>query len=81
MKEPHEKPTGFDAYAGNYTELIRDPIRERFARHYADVAALWQHPARAAALARLDLLERVVKHKAGSLLRVGRITKPRNLAA
>ncbi|PYS06938.1 MAG: hypothetical protein DMG12_02180 [Acidobacteria bacterium] len=31
MKEPHEKPTGFDAYAGNYTELIRDPIRERFA--------------------------------------------------
>ncbi len=39
------------------------PIREKFARHYADVAALWQHPARAAALARLDLLERVVKHK------------------
>jgi len=39
------------------------PIRERFARHYADVAALWEHPARAAALARLDLLERVVKHK------------------
>jgi hypothetical protein len=39
------------------------PIRERFARHYADVAALWQHPAGAAALARLDLLQRVVKHK------------------
>ena len=39
------------------------PIRERFARHYADVAALWEHPSRAAALARLDLLERVVKHK------------------
>ena len=38
-------------------------IRERFARHYADVAALWEHPARAAALARLDLLARVVKHK------------------
>jgi hypothetical protein len=38
-------------------------IRERFARHYADVAALWEHPSRAAALARLDLLERVVKHK------------------
>ena len=38
-------------------------IRERFARHYADLAALWEHPARAAALARLDLLERVVKHK------------------
>ena len=39
------------------------PIRERFARHYADVAALWQHPASAAALARFDLLKRVVKHK------------------
>ena len=38
-------------------------IRERFARHYADVAALWEHPSRAAALARLDLLARVVKHK------------------
>jgi hypothetical protein len=38
-------------------------IRERFARHYADVAALWQHPAGAAAAARLDLMERVVKHK------------------
>jgi len=38
-------------------------IRERFARHYADVAALWEHPARTVALARLDLLERVVKHK------------------
>jgi hypothetical protein len=39
------------------------PIRERFARHYADVASLWQHPARMAALQRLDLLDRVVKHK------------------
>ena len=38
-------------------------IRERFARHYADVAALWEHPSRATALARLDLLARVVKHK------------------
>ncbi|MEI6078785.1 MAG: nucleotidyl transferase AbiEii/AbiGii toxin family protein [Verrucomicrobiota bacterium] len=38
-------------------------IRERFARHYADVAALWEHPARSVALARLDLLARVVKHK------------------
>lgn len=38
-------------------------IREHFARHYADVAALWRHPAGAAALTRLDLLDRVVKHK------------------
>lgn len=46
-----------------YHRPARQPIRERFARHYADVAALWQHPTRTAALARLDLLERVVKHK------------------
>lgn len=46
-----------------YHRPVDQPIRERFARHYADVAALWQHPARATALARLDLLERVVKHK------------------
>lgn len=46
-----------------YHRPAGQPIREKFARHYADVAALWQHPARAAALARLDLLERVVKHK------------------
>jgi len=31
MSEQPEKPTGFDAYAGDYAELIRDPIRERFA--------------------------------------------------
>lgn len=46
-----------------YHRPADQPIRERFARHYSDVAALWQHPARAVALARLDLLTRVVKHK------------------
>jgi hypothetical protein len=46
-----------------YHRPADQPIRERFARHYADVASLWENPARAAALARLDLLERVVKHK------------------
>jgi hypothetical protein len=38
------------------------PIRDRFARHYADFEALWRHPRRADALARLDLLEDVVRH-------------------
>jgi ubiquinone/menaquinone biosynthesis C-methylase UbiE len=31
MKAPQEKPTTFDAYASDYAELIRDPIREKFA--------------------------------------------------
>jgi len=39
------------------------PIRDRFARHYADFEALWRHPSRADALTRLDLLEDVVRHK------------------
>lgn len=39
------------------------PIRDRFARHYADFAALWRHAGRAEALARMDLLEDVVIHK------------------
>jgi Nucleotidyl transferase AbiEii toxin, Type IV TA system len=39
------------------------PIRDRFARHYADFEALWRHPSRADALARLDLLKDVVRHK------------------
>jgi len=34
-------------------------VRDRFSRHYADLAALWQHPGRDLALGRLDLLERV----------------------
>ena len=39
------------------------PIRDRFARHYADFEALWRHASRADALARLDLLDDVVRHK------------------
>ena len=39
------------------------PIRDRFARHYADFEALWRHQTRAEALSRLDLLEDVVRHK------------------
>jgi SAM-dependent methyltransferase len=31
MSERLEKPTEFDAYADEYAELIRDPIREKFA--------------------------------------------------
>jgi len=38
-------------------------FRDRFARHYADFAALWMHPRKNDALARLDLLERVRLHK------------------
>jgi len=38
-------------------------IRDRFARHYADFASLWQHTQRDAALARLDLLGDVIQHK------------------
>ena len=39
------------------------PIRDRFARHYADFAALWRHPGGRAAATRIDLLERVRLHK------------------
>lgn len=39
------------------------PLRDRFARHYADFAALWRHASRAQSLARKDLLEDVVLHK------------------
>jgi hypothetical protein len=38
-------------------------IPARFARHYADFAALWRHPAGAIAARRLDLLECVRLHK------------------
>src|SRR5262245_39629441 len=31
MNPQQEKPTGFDNYAGNYADLIKDPIREKFA--------------------------------------------------
>lgn len=39
------------------------PIKDRSARHYSDMAALWRHPSRAKALERLDLLQDVVRHK------------------
>jgi len=38
-------------------------IPARMARHYADFAALWCHPSGRAAAQRLDLLERVRRHK------------------
>ena len=38
-------------------------IRDRFARHYYDFAALWRHASRVRAMNRLDLLERVAQHK------------------
>ena len=38
-------------------------MRDRFARHHADVAALWLHPGGRAAAGRIDLLERVRVHK------------------
>jgi SAM-dependent methyltransferase len=31
MSKQREKPTGFDTYATDYAELIRDPIRDKFA--------------------------------------------------
>lgn len=31
MNQPPEKPTDFDSYAPRYADLIRDPIREKFA--------------------------------------------------
>jgi hypothetical protein len=47
-----------------YHRPLEQPIRDRFARHYSDFTALWQHgPSRAAGLARLDLLADVALHK------------------
>jgi hypothetical protein len=49
-----------------HAEYHRPPdlaIRDRFARHYADFAALWGHAGREDALQRLDLLRDVVQHK------------------
>ncbi|MBI3450855.1 MAG: nucleotidyl transferase AbiEii/AbiGii toxin family protein [Acidobacteria bacterium] len=46
-----------------YHRPPKQPIRDRFARHYADFAALWNHPGGRAAASRLDLLERVRIHK------------------
>jgi len=38
-------------------------MKDRYARHYADFAALWRHAPARAARSRLDLLERVRLHK------------------
>ncbi len=49
-----------------HAEFHRPPekeIRDRFARHYADFAALWRHDSRDNSLSRMDLLEDVVRHK------------------
>ena len=46
-----------------YHRPAQQTLRDRFARHYADFEALWRHPSRDAALARLDLLADVVRHK------------------
>jgi hypothetical protein len=43
---------------------IAKPMPSRYARHYADFAALWRHPSTPEASRRLDLLARVRKHKA-----------------
>jgi len=39
------------------------PLRDRIARHYSDVASLWRHPGCAGALASLGILSDVVQHK------------------
>ncbi len=46
-----------------YHRPAGQPLRDRFARHYADFAALWKHPNGRAAASALDLLERVRIHK------------------
>ena len=46
-----------------YHRPAEQPMRDRFARHYADFAALWNHPSGLAAATRFDLLERVRTHK------------------
>ncbi len=46
-----------------YHRPVAQPMRDRYARHYSDFAALWRHSNRPAMAARLDLLERVRAHK------------------
>lgn len=49
-----------------HAEYHRPPnqaIRDRVARHYTDVAALWRHSSRTKAMARMDVLQDVVRHK------------------
>ena len=46
-----------------YHRPTEQPFRDRFARHYADFAALWRHPGGQRGAKQLDLLERVRVHK------------------
>ena len=46
-----------------YHRPATQPLRDRYARHYADFAALWRHRGGRVAATRLDLLERVRIHK------------------
>jgi hypothetical protein len=46
-----------------YHRPATQPLRDRLARHYSDMAALWQHPSRSKALARLDILQDAIRHK------------------
>lgn len=46
-----------------YHRPATQPIRDRFARHYSDFAALWRHPGGRSMAARFDLLDRVRDHK------------------
>ncbi len=46
-----------------YHRPAEKPQPARYARHYADFAALWGHPSGPAAGQKLDLLERVRAHK------------------
>lgn len=46
-----------------YHRLADSPMKERHARHYADFAALWRHAPAHPARTRVDLLERVRRHK------------------
>lgn len=42
---------------------LGQPLRDRVARHYSDMAALWRHPGRAKALGSFGILRDVVRHK------------------
>jgi len=47
-----------------FHRLAAKPQPARYARHYADFAALWRHPAANAARTQFELLARVRQHKA-----------------
>ena len=55
-----EKATNLHA---EYHRPANQAIKDRVARHYTDVAALWRHPSRTKALARMDVLQDVIRHK------------------